>query len=158
MSSHSTGNRQTRSCSSILNQRRKKQAVYSLNVNTGALAPVVELQGLYWHYVPSRNEILQVVDPGTVKAISLADGKTRAVVTVDDLNTMMALSPDGKRIAYMTGGRGQSAENFSCEMSLMSIDGKPLGKLLPLQQDYITPNAWSPTACTCFTPEKRDRE
>jgi Tol biopolymer transport system component len=122
----------------------KNQAIYSLNVNTGALARVVELQGLYWHYVPSRNEILQVVDPGTVKAISLADGKTRAVVTVDDLNTMMAISPDGKRIAYMTGGRGQSAENFSCEMSLMSIDGEPLGKLLPLQQDYITPNAWSP--------------
>ncbi len=122
----------------------KKQAVYSLDVNTGALVPVVELQSLYWHYAPSRNEILQFVEPATVQALSLADGKPRNVSTVENLNQMMAISPDGKRIAYTAGGRGQGAENFRCEMSLMSIDGEPLGQLLPLQQGYITPNAWSP--------------
>jgi Tol biopolymer transport system component len=121
----------------------KKQTVYSLDVNTGALAPVVESQGLYWHYVPSRNEILQVVG-ATVKTLSLEDGKSRDIATVDNINAMMALSPDGKRIAYATGRRGQGADKYICEMSLMSIDGDPLGNLLPLQDDYITPNAWSP--------------
>ncbi|MBI1896946.1 MAG: PD40 domain-containing protein [Acidobacteria bacterium] len=125
-----------------------KRAVYTVNVNIGALERVAEAEGLYWHYVPGRNEILQVVGdypkPATVlKALSLTDGKQRVVATVDALWPHMAISPDGKRIAYMAS-RGQIAAQLSSEMALMSINGEPLGTLVSAQQELITPNAWSP--------------
>lgn len=127
----------------------KKRAVYSLNVNSGALAPVAESETLYWHYVPGRNEILQVAK--VLKALSLADGKQRVVATVDNLSDL-AVSPDGKRIAYVAERRGQSATGFIYEMALMSINGEPLGTLLPVQQESIIPNAWSPEGkCLLYT-------
>lgn len=127
----------------------KKRAVYTVNVNSGALERVAESEGLYWHYVPGRNEILQVVGdfpkPATVlKALSLADGKQRVVATVDNLAGLMAISPDGKRIAYMAARRGQSATGLLYEMALMSINGEPLGSLLSNQQEWLNPDAWSP--------------
>ena len=126
----------------------KKHAVYSLNVNSGGLAPVAEPEGLYWHYIPARNEILHVVGdipkPATVlKAVSLADGKQRVVATIDNLGDM-AISSDGKRIAYMVERRGQSPTQFEYELGLMSINGEPLGALLSGQPEYISLNAWSP--------------
>jgi len=127
----------------------KKRAVYTVNVNSGALERVAESEGLYWHYVPGRNEILQVVGdfpkPATVlKALSLADGKQRVVATVDNLAGLMAISPDGKRIAYMAARRGQSTTGLLYEMALMSINGEPLGSLLSNQQEWLNPDAWSP--------------
>lgn len=127
----------------------KKRAVYTVNINSGALEPVAETEGLYWHSVPGRNEILQVVGdfpkPATVlKALSLAERKQRVVATIDALYPFMAISPDGKRIAYATGRRGQSAAQFVWEMALMSINGEPLETLVSMQQEAFTPNAWSP--------------
>jgi Tol biopolymer transport system component len=141
----------------------KKRGVYSLNVNSGGLEPVAETEGLYWHYVPGRNEILQVVGdfpkPATVlKALSLADGKQRVVATVDGLDGSLAISPDGKRIAYMAARRGQSSTGLIYEMALMSINGEPLGRLLSDQQEWLEPDAWSPDGkYLLYTPETGPR-
>jgi Tol biopolymer transport system component len=141
----------------------KKRAVYTVNVNSGGLEPVAETEGLYWHYVPGRNEILQVVGdfpkPATVlKALSLADGKQRVVATVDNMAGFMAISPDGKRIAYMAARRGQSANQLIYEMALMSINGEPLGTLLSDQKEWLNPNAWSPDGkYLLYTPETGPR-
>ncbi|HSB17515.1 MAG TPA: hypothetical protein VLE22_23905 [Bryobacteraceae bacterium] len=136
----------------------KKRAVYSLDVNSGALTPVAEPEGLYWYYVPARSEILHVVGdipkPATVlKAVSLADGKQRVVATIENLEDM-AVSPDGKRIAYMAGRRGQSANEFIYEIALMSINGEPLGALLSGQPEWISLNAWSPDGKYLLYTEK----
>jgi WD40 repeat protein len=108
-----------------------------------------EDQSLYWHYVPGTKEILRVVGPKpatVLKALSLADGKQRVVAAVDNLvgGGLMAISPDGKRIAYVVTRSGQSATKSLYEMALMSINGEPLGTLLSDQQEWPTPNAWSP--------------
>jgi len=124
----------------------KKRAVYTVNINSGGLERIAETEGLYWHYVPGRNEILQVVDSpkGTtvLKALSLADGKQRVVATADGPSPYMAISPDGKRIAYRTRRRQSGTRVY--EIALMSINGEPLGALLSGQQEWVTPNAWSP--------------
>ncbi len=127
----------------------EKPAIYTANVNSGELERVAQSEGLYWHYVRARNEILQVVGDfpkaaTVLKALSLADGKQRVVATVDGLAGFMAISPDGKRIAYMAARRGQSSTGLIYEMALMSINGEPLGRLLSDQQEWLEPDAWSP--------------
>ena len=128
----------------------EKSSIHALNINTGTLEPVAELEGLYWHYVPSRKEILHWspgggdVRPGTVlKAFSLADRKDRVVATIDYLGDPLA-SPDGKRIAYWTSRPVEGSSQRLYQVSVMSMDGQARTNLIPAQPVAVAVMAWSP--------------
>jgi len=121
--------------------------------STGSLERVAQLEGLYWHYVPSRKEILHLYPGGggarkggVLKAFSLTEGKDRVVATIDWLRQELAVSPDGKRIAYTTARLldGPSPNQYVFELAVMSINGEPEATLIPAQPERLMARAWSP--------------
>lgn len=122
-------------------------AIGALDVATGALTDVAKVDGLYWWYVPARREILHVYPRGggyiagaELKAFSIPDGKDRLVAKIDFLGPRLAVSPDGRRIAYSVAPSGQAANG--CELALLSIEGTRERTLMPLAS-RICPLAWS---------------
>ena len=129
----------------------EKSSIQALNINTGVLQPVAQVEGLYWHYVPSRKEILHLPPggagprPGAVlKAYSLAEGKDRVVAKIDYLMHIFRVSPDGKRIAYATSRPVEGSTQRVGEMGLMTIEGQPEAILVPAQSEAVVPTSWSP--------------
>ncbi len=130
----------------------QKPAITSLNVKTGARQPVAQVEGLYWHYVNARKEILHShpggggPKPGLVlKARSLVDGTDRIVATIDYLMPRIAVSPDGRRFAYGVS-RDLIGASPQCEVSIMTLDGVREKVLIPMRQPCMAPGpaAWSP--------------
>jgi len=125
--------------------------VVSLNLETGIEQPVARPEGVYWWYVPDRREILHLY-PGaggpragaTLKARSIAEDTDRVVAQIDYLAPLLSLTPDGRRIAYLTYGPVEGSTQPVAELALMSIDGKPEGVLIPAQREGFGPMAWSP--------------
>jgi len=129
----------------------ERSSIQSLNINTGVLERVAEVEGLYWRYVPGRNEILHLYPGGggprqgaVLKAFSLKEGKDRIVTTIDYLGHKLIISPDSRRIAYFTGRPIQGSNKWMYALSLMSIQGEPEGNLIPEQQEAAVPVSWSP--------------
>ena len=131
----------------------EKSSIHALNMNTGVLEPIAELEGLYWQYVPSRKEILHWYPGGgdsragaPLKAFSLATRKDRVVATIDYLApTGLAVSFDGKRIAYTTARPVEGSNQRLHGLSLMSIDGEAKTNLIPPQSEWLWgASAWSP--------------
>lgn len=130
---------------------KEKPSIQSLNTTTGALQRVAQVEGLYWRYVPSRQEILHLYPGGggprvgaTLKAFSLAEGKDRVVAQMDYLLHVWAVSPDGKRIAYSTSRPVSGSNQRVWELRLMSINGEPEGTLITAQPEGVVASAWSP--------------
>ena len=129
-----------------------KASIAALNIETGAITEVARIEGLYWWFVPARREILHVYPrgggyvPGAVlKAFSLADGRDRVVAKIDFLSPRLAVSPDGRHIAYTVAPGGVSTlTTKGCELALMTIDGQPEKVLVPLSRACPEARAWSP--------------
>jgi Tol biopolymer transport system component len=127
-------------------------SINSLNVNTGAARIAARVDGLYWRYVPNRNEILHVYPPGAkgerpaavMKATSITDGKERVVATIENLATQIEVTRDGKRVAFATGQPGEKPGTMSCRLAEISLDGGPETVLLSGQPQMPWPLAWSP--------------
>ena len=131
----------------------QKPAITSLNVNTGVRQPVAKLDGLYWYYVPGRNQIVHTHPGGggarpavPVKVHTLADGTDRLIATIDYLTPALAVSPDGRRFAYSVSRPQDNANNPSvqCEVAIMSVDGVREKVVVPMQQPCAMPSSWSP--------------
>jgi len=127
----------------------QKPAITSFNIITGEQQPVAQVEGLYWTYVPARQEILHHYPggggpkPGAVlKAYSLADRRDRTVATIDYLGPWLAVSPDGRTIAYVVFPSGSTMG--SCELALMSVEGVQEKVLRSRQESCMGPVAWSP--------------
>lgn len=129
----------------------ENSSIHSLDINTGLLARVAEVEGLYWFFVPGRNEILHIYPGGggprqgeTLKAFSLNDGRDRVVATIDFLGHMVSVSPDGQRIAYWISRPVEGSNQRMYEIATMSISGEFQETLIPAQAELIVPMDWSP--------------
>jgi Tol biopolymer transport system component len=124
--------------------------IAALNVDTGALTDVVKVDGLYWSYLPARSEIVHLYPKGggfargaELKVYSLADGKDRVVATIDFLGPYLAVSPDGRHIAYFVAPTGAAADG--CELALMNISGAREKVLVPFKKsECVGAASWSP--------------
>lgn len=145
-----------RTPSEILYRRAKPSdtgavPIVSLNLETGVEQVVAQPEGVYWWYAPDRREILHLY-PGaggpragaTLKAWSVAEGKDRVVAQIDYLGAQLALTPDGRRIAYMTYRPVAGSTQRLAELGTLSIDGVSETVLIPAQPDGVAPMAWSP--------------
>ena len=128
----------------------QKPSITVFNLKTGAQTPFAQVPGLYWTYVPARQEILHS-NPGgggarkgiVLKARSLADGTDRDVATIDYLIPMTSASHDGRHIAYSTTAEMDIASP-RCELALLGIDGTKGKVLVPNQRPCAGAAAWSP--------------
>jgi Tol biopolymer transport system component len=131
----------------------QKPAITSLNIATGGQQAVAQVEGLYWTYVPARQEILHFSPgggnprPGAVlKAYSVVNRVDRTVATIDYLSPVPSVSPDGRTIAYVAFPG--SVFTGSCELAAMSINGVRERVLRSQQQECMVPargpTAWSP--------------
>ena len=126
-------------------------AIHSINVTTGATKQVVGISGVYWRYVPNRNEILHAY-PGAggpragapLKATSIADGKERIIATIDYLAPHFAVSQDGKRVAYTAWGTGNTPAEALRQLAVIPIEGGPETVLIRNPAKSVVPLAWSP--------------
>jgi len=125
--------------------------IVSLNLETGGEQVVAQPEGVYWWYSPDRREILHLYPRAggpqagvPLKAWSLADGKDRVVAQIDYLDAQLALTPDGRRIAYMTYRPVEGATQPLATLGILSIDGVSETELIPAQTGYVAPMAWSP--------------
>lgn len=128
----------------------QKPAITVYDVKTGARRPVAQVAGLYWKYVPARQEILHSHPGGggpraglVLRAHSLVDDTDRDVATIDNLVPWIAVSPDGGSIAYAVTRSGDTSR-AECEVALMTIEGKRGRVLVPMQRPCVIPNAFSP--------------
>ena len=126
-------------------------SICSINITTGALQQVAQVEGLYWTYVPSRKEILHLYPAGggakqnaTLKAFSLTEQKDRVVAKIPYLAPLLCVSSDGRRIAALTVSPVEGTSQSLYEVALMSLDGEPEGTLIPAQPEMAVPNSWSP--------------
>lgn len=126
--------------------------IVALDIRTGATEPIGRIAGAYWWTVPARREILHVYPSGAgylpgaeLKAFSLPDAKDRVVAKIDFLAPRLAVSPDGKRIAYTVApSRAGGPPATGCELALMTPDGVREKVLIPSSQPCHTAAAWSP--------------
>jgi Tol biopolymer transport system component len=146
------------------------RVLMSLNVNTGALTKLGELSGLPRiaaapQFLPATGEIV-AIDPGyrTLRSRSVVDGSSRVVATFTDSAEIdsFAVSPDGKKVAYVLAQRYDNGRAcFSrtgavaavndmlttCELGVITIatgERKPLTGLRSPQGDVARLVAWSP--------------
>jgi Tol biopolymer transport system component len=131
-------------------QQTESTAIFSVNIETGTRQRVAQVSGLYWHYVPARQEILHHSPGGggpragtILKALSLTDGTEREVAAIDYV-LFVSPSPDGRRIAYVTVRPVEGSNQRRYELRLMSILGEFENVLIPGQTNGIRPGAWSP--------------
>jgi Tol biopolymer transport system component len=124
--------------------------IAALNLDAGTITDVVKVDGLYWSYLPARNEILHLYPKGggfargaELKAFSLADGKDRVVATIDFLGPYLAVSADGRHIAYFVAPTGAPADG--CELAVLNINGEREKVLVPYRKSECAGAAsWSP--------------
>jgi hypothetical protein len=107
--------------------------------------------GGMWAYVPARREILHYGPEGgqakagiTLKAWSVTEGRDRVVAQIDYLWGVGALTPDGRRLAYVTGRPVPGSNERVYELALMSTDGKAEGGLVAAQPLELNARAFSP--------------
>lgn len=127
----------------------QRSGISAIDVRTGALQRLAEIEGLYWAWLPSRNEILHFYPGGggprpggVLKAYSLTDGRDRVVATVDYLAPKIAVSQDGRRLAYVSV---RMEDPSRCELAILSlVDGVKEKTLNTPDQPCLGPGAWSP--------------
>lgn len=129
----------------------QKPEITVYDLKTGAQKPLAQLTGLYWKYVPARQEILHSHPGGggpraglVLRARSLVTGADRDVATIDNLAPWYSASPDGRYIAYTVTAPGDDTSRMECEVALMTIEGARDKVLVPKQRPCAIPNAWSP--------------
>lgn len=126
--------------------------IVSLNIRTGATDSIARISGAYWWFVPSRREILHVYPSGAgylpgaeLKALSLPDRRERVVAKIDFLAPRLAVSADGRRIAYTVApSRTGGTPATGCELALMSIEGTREKTFAMPGQPCREAMAWSP--------------
>ena len=128
----------------------QKPAIMAFPIKGGAPIKVAEVEGLYWHYVPARNEILHWSRGGgarrglVLEARSIASGTDRIVAPIDYL-VAIAASRDGTRIAYtVVAPEDTSSANPRCEIRIMTAEGSQKRILAPLARPCARPQSWSP--------------
>jgi len=145
-----------RSPSEILYRRGKPgeqgaMPIVGLNLETGLEQVVAKPDGVYWYYSSDRGEILHLY-PGaggtragaTLKAWSIADGKDRVVAQIDYLGPWLAMTPDGRRLAYMTYQPVEGTTGRLTELGVLAVDGSSREVLIPAQSEALVPMTWSP--------------
>jgi len=122
----------------------------SLNVDTGLEQVVAQPDGLYWYYCPNRKEILHLNPgaggprPGTVlKAWSVAQGKDRVVAQIDYLASLLTVTSDGRRAAYVTYQPVEGSTAHVSELGVLDLDSGSRQVLVPTGPEAIAPMAWS---------------
>lgn len=125
--------------------------IVSLNLDTGLEQELARPEGVYWWYNPDRREILHVYPKGggsavgaVLKALSLAEGKDRVVAQIDFLAPELALTLDGKRVAYGVNRPVPGSAKLVSEIGLLPVEGGPRVVLIPSEAGWLVPMAWSP--------------
>jgi Tol biopolymer transport system component len=125
--------------------------VVSLNLDTGVEQELARPEGIYWWFNAEKREVLHLY-PGAggaragaaLKAWSLADGKDRVVAQIDFLASQLALTRDGRRIAYTVHRPVEGTAARTAEVGVLSLDSGSRDVLVPAQQDPVAPSVWSP--------------
>jgi Tol biopolymer transport system component len=126
-------------------------AIVGLDIKTGAVEPCAQPEGLFWWSVPARREILHMSPQGggpapgaTLKAWLLTDRRDRVIAQIDYLYALLAMTPDGRRIAYTTSRPVAGTDQRVSELAVMTGEGKLEAVLLSAQPQTAIPLAFSP--------------
>ena len=125
--------------------------VVNLNLETGLEQVIGRPEGVYWYDSSDRQELLHLYAGAggprvgaTLKAWSIAGGKDRVVAQIDFLGPQVAMTPDGRRLAYMTYQPVEGTTGRLTELGVLAVDGSSREVLIPAQPEAFVPMAWSP--------------
>jgi len=125
--------------------------IVSLNIETGFEQVVAQPDGVYWYYSPERREILHLYagaggprSGATLKALSITNGREHVVAQIDFLGPQLAVTSDGRRVAYMTYQPVDGSAGRLTELGVLTLDGSSREVLIPKQSEAYMPMAWSP--------------